>query len=158
MGFKAVQFHQLHCESTMGLGRVLPFSAASHTRRFGSFSSDLSRPISLLSIGRDIDVLRERESDLDKAGYRVRSIKAESFISQRIIEQNMIAVFCHTLSSEECLFLATHFRRYAPASRLILLTHGDRNRLESVLFHAIVRTEDGPTALCQQINRLAEGA
>jgi hypothetical protein len=139
----------------MGLGRILPFPATHHLSS-DTRSVELSKQISLLSIGRDTTILKKRESGLKKAGYQVRSVKVGSFISERIVESNTVAVFCHTLAAEECLFLASHFRRYAPASRLILLTRGDDYRLESVLFHATVRIEDGPPALCREIERLAE--
>lgn len=112
----------------------------------------------LLSIGRDGRILEEREQSLRKAGYQVQSVKVESFIQQHIIEPNLAALFCQTLTSEECVFLATHFRRYFPENRLILLTAGDSYRAESILFHATVRSEDGPEALSREIGRLLEAA
>jgi hypothetical protein len=139
----------------MGLGRILPFPATHHLSS-DTRSIEVSKHISLLSIGRDTTILKKRESSLKRAGYQVRTLKVRSFLSERIVESTTFAVFCHTLAAEECLFLASHFRRYAPASRLILLTRGDDYRLESVLFHATVRIEDGPRALRREIERLAE--
>lgn len=140
----------------MGPAHVLPF-ADSATHR-GHSPLYLTTPISLLSVGRDIKTLAEREWALRKAGYRVHSLTAESFMSERAPWGDSITLFCHTLGPEECIFLAAHLRRYSPGRRLILLTHGERNRLESVLFHATVRSEDGLDTLCNEINRLVSAA
>jgi hypothetical protein len=136
--------------------RVLPFIARKNDR--SQTPRPTTRPISLLSVGKDIEILAEREWGLRKAGYGVHSLTVETLLLRRLAVIDTVALFCHTLDTEECLFLAAHMRRYSPKSRLILLTKGDRYRLESVLFHATVRSEDGLEALCQEIDKLASAA
>ncbi len=140
----------------MGLKRILPFPRKDMNVARQPMSPPNSPP--LLSIGRDAAILKEREGNLHQAGYDVHTIKIESLIPQQVTKRNMLVLFCQTLTSEECVFLATHFRRYAPADRLILLTEKSTPRLESVLFHATVHVEDGPDALYREIGRLLAAA
>lgn len=140
----------------MNSERILPFTIRGNRGKQPSFLS--AEPVSLFSLGRDIKLLVEREWALRRTGYLVRSSTIETLLLRNIAVPDTISLFCHTLGSEECLFIAAHLRRYTPENRLILLTHGDSFRPESVLFHSVVREEDGLKALCRAIDQLTSAA
>lgn len=142
--------------NAMGPESILPFLVGAKHRDRSPLS--LANSISLLSLGKDIQIMAEREWALRKSGYNVHSLTSSEFLRRKLSSDDAITLFCHTLGPEECLFLAAHLRRYSPENRLILLTRGNSKRLESVLFHAIVRSEDGLDSLCTAINRLASAA
>jgi len=137
----------------MGQKTVLNFELAQVMKR----SLPSQKIPFLLSIGRNVALLAERHALLQDANYRVRSATPE-MLSEIPKEEGIVVLFCFTLAQDERVFLASSFRRYSPESRLVLVTQGGKPEQDEVLFHSIVRSEDGSRALLQAVRQLSFAA
>lgn len=117
-----------------------------------------SRPMEIVSVGRDQELLRLREKLLSGLGSCIQSMLPESAEEKARSERCRLWLFCNTIELGELVYLATSIRRYSPGSRLVLIEGVRPVRFESVLFDRILRASDSVDTLLAAVSGLAATA
>ena len=115
-------------------------------------------PLSILSVGRDRELLRQREEAIrSRSDLPVRSMTPEEAESLTRSPKGYVWIFCASIELSRMVYLACSVRRYSRESRLVL--DGARKvGFERSLFHRIVRAEDPEETLLDAVSCLAVAA
>lgn len=136
----------------MHLSNVLEFPrASSHQDTVCARSS----PLSIVSVGRNADLLRRREQTIrDHSDLSVRSMTPEEAESWARSDKARLWIFCGSIEIPRLVYLACSVRRYSRHSRLVL-DSARRPGFEDTLFDCVVRSGDGSDALLEAVSRFA---
>lgn len=115
-----------------------------------------SAPLSILSVGRNPEILRTRQrvltvnSDLD-----VRSMTPEEAEPWARATAPRVWIFCSSIELPRLVHLACTVRRYCPESRLLLLEGPRDPGFAITLFHRVLQPLEGPDVLLEAVSHLA---
>lgn len=113
-------------------------------------------PLSIISVGRDPEVLRRRECILAaESNLSVRSVMPEEAEKWARSPEPHLWIFCSTIELPRLVHLASTIRRYSPASRLLLMVGSRRPGFEVSLFHKTVPPLEGPDFLLNTVSHLS---
>ncbi len=116
-------------------------------------------PLSILSVGRDPELLRERERTISsRSDLRIRSLTPEEAEAPARSGETHLWIFCSTVELPRLAYLASSVRRYSARSRLILFKGGRQAGFEDSLFHWIFRAGDDLECFLAAVSRLAVAA
>ena len=128
---------------------ALPAQATQSSRTPAAHAAVATACAPILYIGHDDALLRSRAGVLRLTGFPVRSASPEEAILLASRERFSLVVFGHTLSNDETVELAAHFRRTSPQSRLLITCFDPRPDQIEQLFDARVKSTKGPAALAE---------
>ncbi len=138
----------------MDLANVLEFPRTGPQDKVCARSS----PLGIFSIGRDAELLRQREQTIrEHSDLSVRSMNPEEAESWTRSEKPRLWIFCGSIEISRLVYLACSVRRYSRHSRLVL----DSARapgFEGSLFDCIVRSDQESGALLEVVSRFALAA
>jgi hypothetical protein len=118
-----------------------------------------SAPRSIISIGRDPDLLRLRQEVIgSRSGLLIRSMSPDEADPWSARPEPHLWVFCHTVELQRLVYLACRVLRFSPESRMILLEGSQRIGYESSLFHLVVRPSDGVEGFLDAVTNLSVAA
>lgn len=134
--------------------KVLEFQRPSAARNHGV---KLHRaPLSIISVGRDPEVLRRRECILaSQSDLCVRSVMPEEAEKLARSSEPHLWIFCSTIELPRLVHLACTIRRNSPSSRLLLMEGSRRPGFEVSLFHKAIPPLEGPDYLLNTVSHLA---
>lgn len=113
-------------------------------------------PLTILSVGRDPEVLRRRENVLSsQSDLSVRSLTPEDAEKWARSPEAHLWIFCSTIELPRLVHLASTVRRYSPTSRLLLMEGARRPGFEVHLFHRAIPPLEGPEFLLNTVSHLA---
>lgn len=113
-------------------------------------------PLTIVSVGRDPEVLRRRESVLSsQSDLSVRSVTPEDAERWARSSEPHLWIFCSTIELPRLVHLASTVRRYSPSSRLLLMEGARRPGFELQLFHRAIPPLEGPEFLLMAVSHLA---
>lgn len=118
-------------------------------------SSRGAKPVTLISVGRDPELLRQREALLARTGIHTRSALPEQAETDARSPEARVWVFCSTVEAAQVVYLACSVRRYSPNSKLLLIEGSRRVGFEASLFDRILKSKDAPEALLPAVSDLA---
>lgn len=117
-----------------------------------------SSPLSILSVGRDPEILARRERVITSdSALTVRSMNPEQAESWARAPEAYLWIFCRTVELPRLVYLASSVRRYSPASRLIVVQGSRVPGFEASLFHHIVAPGEETEVFLDAVTRLALG-
>jgi hypothetical protein len=115
-----------------------------------------STPRSIISVGKDPELLRLREKVIgSQSSLSIHSMTPREADSWSARTEPHLWVFCHTVELPWLVYLACRVSCFSPESRLILLEGTQRIGLESSLFHLIVRPTDGVDGFLEAVTSLS---
>lgn len=115
-----------------------------------------SAPLSVLSVGRDPEILRRRERVIaSQSDLSVRSLTPEEAERWARSPEARLWIFCSTIELPRLVHLACCVRRYSPASRLLLMEGARAPGFELSLFHRAIPPLEGPDFLVNAVSHLA---
>ena len=113
-------------------------------------------PLTIISVGRDPEVLRRRECILaNHSDLSVRSVMPEEAEKWARTAEPHLWIFCSTIELPRLVHLACTIRRYSPSSRLLLMEGSRPTGFEVSLFHKAIPPLEGPDFLLNTVSHLA---
>jgi hypothetical protein len=109
----------------------------------------------VFSVGSDMELLSLREKILQADGFMVRSMDPIEAEADAHLPYAHLWIFCNTVDPVQRVYLACCIRRNSPESKLILLEGARPAGFESVLFHRILKVNQGVDALLSTLHELA---
>lgn len=98
-----------------------------------------SAPLSILSVGRDPDILRLRNQVIrSRSEMNIRSMNPEEAESWARRTEPYLWIFCSTVELSKVVYLACSIRRYSSCSKLLLLEGSRAIGFEAQLFHQVL--------------------
>lgn len=136
----------------MNLSNVLEFPhVTSHQDRICARSS----PLSIFSVGRDLELLCRREQAIRQhSQLSIRSMSPEEAENWARSEKARLWIFCGSIEIARVVYLACSVRRYSRHSRLVLDSPRPSG-FEGSLFDCIVRSGSGTEVLLEAVSRFA---
>ena len=110
----------------------------------------------LLCVGNDEALLSYRCKVLKFAGFeavsaRPRLDEANQFVSLCRLHRPVMAIACHTLTSNQRIHLARELHAACPGVSLLALTNGALTPAESQGYDVLLDSLDGPAELIRQV-------
>lgn len=101
-------------------------------------------PLSIISVGRDSEVLRLREKVIrSRSDLAVRSLNPEEAERPARAIEPHLWIFCRSIELPTLVWLAGDVRRYSAGSKLLLLVGSRRVGFEAKLFHHLIDPLEG---------------
>jgi hypothetical protein len=117
-----------------------------------------SSPLSVISVGRDRELLRSRERIIrEHSELSIRSMSPEEAEGWVRCDKPRLWIFCGSIEISRLVYLACSVRRYSRHSRLVLDSLRPAG-FESSLFDGIVRSGREAEALLEAVSRFAVAA
>jgi hypothetical protein len=112
-------------------------------------------PLSVLSVGRDPELLLRRERILrEHSDLSIRSMNPEEAEKWARSASPRLWIFCGSIEISRLVYLACSVRRYSRHSRLVLESARPPG-FEASLFDGIIRSGEGAEALLEAVSRFA---
>jgi hypothetical protein len=119
-------------------------------------SPKLPAPLTIISVGRDPEILRRRENVLSsQSEFSVRSLMPEEAEQWARSPEPRLWIFCSSIELPRLVHLASSVRRHSPSSRLLLMEGARRPGFELQLFHQAIPPLEGPDFLLNAVSHLA---
>lgn len=116
-------------------------------------------PLSIFSVGRDQELLRQRERIIAaRSDLRVRSLTPEEAEDPARGTTPHLWIFCNSIEVAKLVYLACSIRRYSPDSRLLRLKGALQNSFEDSLFHWVLPASEGIDSFLKAVSTLAVAA
>jgi hypothetical protein len=119
-------------------------------------SKTQAAPLTIVSVGRDPEILRRREAVLSsQSQLSVRSVTPEDAEKWARSPDPHLWIFCSTIELPRLVHLASTVRRHSPTSRLLLMEGARQPGFEVQLFHRAIPPLEGPDFLLSTVSDLA---
>jgi hypothetical protein len=116
-------------------------------------------PLSIFSIGRDRELLRQRERIIaGRSELRVRSLSPEEAEAPARGTTPHLWIFCNSVELAKLVYLASSIRRYSAGSRLLRLKGSLQSSFEDSLFHWVLPASEGIEPFLKAVSTLAVAA
>lgn len=124
--------------------------------RSGPASTSERAKATLLSVGNDEALLSYRSKILNLAGFEVVTAQPlpganNQFGTLCRLHQPVVAIACHTLTSQQRLAFARQLREACPHIPLVALTNGALSDSEIESYDVLLDGLDGPAELIRQV-------
>lgn len=115
-----------------------------------------STPLSIISVGRDAEILRLRQEVIcGRSDLSVRSFSPEEAEPWTHRPEPHLWIFCYTVELPRLVYLSCRVLRFSPESKLLLLEGRQRTGFEASLFHQVLRRTEGEGPFLDALERLA---
>lgn len=116
-------------------------------------------PLSIFSVGRDPELLRQREHLINsRSDLRICSLTPEEAEAPARSGEAHLWIFCSSIELPKLAYLASSVRRYSAGSRLLLFKGVRRPGFEDSLFHWILGADDDFEDFLAAVSSLALAA
>ena len=109
--------------------------------RAGQFPLLQPLPLPVISVGRDLKLLAERQHALDDGGIPACTMLPQEAERLAHDDHPRVWIFCASIELSTMIYLACAIRRNSPGSHLLLIERGVAAGLERSLFHQVIRPE-----------------
>ena len=121
--------------------------------RAGQFPLLQPLPLPVISVGRDLRLLADRQHALDDDGIPARTMLPQEAERLAHDDRPRVWIFCASIELSTLIYLACAIRRNSPGSHLLLIERGEAAGPERSLFHQVIRRESHLDQLTAAVRR-----